>query len=1038
MVHRLLRHARKGKSAARLAATLVALYLPTFVRAAPPAAYGVRTALMPLQFEANKGQADARVQFLARGAGYTLFLTGREAVMVLRGREARQKGQGEIRERTGKCQATGDMGDRASSAPYSSPLSAAESRPPTCRSVLRMKLVGADPSAQVSGIERLPGITNYIQGEDPKKWRTNIATYRKVRYAGIYPRTDLVYYGGEGGLEYDFVVKPGGDPRRLKLAFEGATSLAVAPNGDLVADTPVGGIRWKRPYAYQYVGAKRVEVACAYHLSPSRPLTSSRSHATPPTRAVALTVARYDTSRRLVIDPSLSFSTYVGGSSDDRARAVASDGVGRIYVAGYTISADFPVTPGSWSTTYSGGGRSDGFVTRLSSEGRTMQYSTYVSGTGVQVHAVATDSAGCAYVGGRVEYGFPVTPGSAQFTDPYPGWSNAFVAKLSSDGSSLVYGTYHGGDNVKGLAVDPAGAAYAVGTGGTYGCTITPGAFQTTLGGVYDGFVTKISPDGSRFVYSTYLGGEGQDAVWSIVVRDGCAYVTGSTASTYFPTTAVAFDTTLNSESDCYVAKLSADGASLEYSTYLGPGLGLDIAVDPAGQAYVTGNARIGFPITPGAYDNLIEGFEAFVAVMSPTGASLLRSTCIGGKWTDEGTSIVLLGGRPCIVGTTFGTDFPVTSDAAQPLFGGDRDAFVVVLDNTLQTLVYASFLGGPGNDICRAGASTGLHSVVAIGETNSPIFPLLHPIRTAFAVVDGWCAGFVNLGKSGAMTPVRTGIITDTITLKGFLWRLTDNGWISGRSLAFAVDGVSVGAATTDVNGMAALDWAIESGPTTRSIQVSFAGDASYDASSGAATLTAQMAGTKVYVVDRSAKVKSYVVLKAYLFLMNNTLAPAGKRVSVRLDGTVIGVGNTNTSGCAQFGYTVAEAGGVGSRTISGEFAGDAGYFASANTGKLTVTAGDLYIWPYVRSGKRGISHPLKAYVRSLPDYVIQPGKVITFKVNGFLIGSATAAADGWATVAWSIPAGEPTGAHTGTAEFAGDAWYTPATASATFNVVP
>jgi alpha-tubulin suppressor-like RCC1 family protein len=314
-----------------------------------------------------------------------------------------------------------------------------------------------------------------------------------------------------------------------------------------------------------------------------------------------------------------------------------------------------------------------------------------------------------------------------------------------------------------------------------------------------------------------------------------------------------------------------------------------------------------------------------------------------------------------------------------------------------------------------------GLTGVVAIGAGSNHGIALLPPrIDTSI------------------YAPDRSGIITTTATLKGYLKRLSDNAWLAGRSLDFLIDGVPVGSTTTDANGQAVQDWIISPGSAARTISVQFAGDAGYTASSTTATLTAQTVATKVYVVDRTAQIKGYTVLKAYLFLTNNTLAPAGKLMAIKLDGTVLGSGNTNATGCFPIGYTVSEGVGAGVRVIRGEWVGDGGFLASANTGKLTVTKGDLYVWPYVRSGKRGTSHPLQAYVRSLPDYLIQPGKSITFSVNGTPIGTAATAATGWATAAWAIPAGEPTGAHTATAEFAGDAWYLPVTVNTAFNVVP
>ncbi len=294
-----------------------------------------------------------------------------------------------------------------------------------------------------------------------------------------------------------------------------------------------------------------------------------------------------------------------------------------------------------------------------------------------------------------------------------------------------------------------------------------------------------------------------------------------------------------------------------------------------------------------------------------------------------------------------------------------------------------------------------------------------------------------VTLGTTSLYTVNRSGLVTTPVALKAYLKRTSDSAWLGGRSVEFSVAGTGVGSATTSAAGEAVLTYVIATPAGSHTIGASYAGDADHKPSTGSGTLTATTTNTKVYVVDRTAKVKTYTVLKSYLYTPTNAIIP-GQPMVIKLDGTILASGNTHPSGYLQVGYTVAEGAGVGVRTIRGEFPGDGGYMASANTGKLTVTAGDLYIWPYVRTGKKGTNHLLKAYVRSLPDYVIQPGKAIAFKVNGSEVGTGAVGSDGWASATWAIPAGEPTGAHTAAAEFAGDAWYKAVTANAPFNVVP
>ena len=295
-----------------------------------------------------------------------------------------------------------------------------------------------------------------------------------------------------------------------------------------------------------------------------------------------------------------------------------------------------------------------------------------------------------------------------------------------------------------------------------------------------------------------------------------------------------------------------------------------------------------------------------------------------------------------------------------------------------------------------------------------------------------------VGSAETSVYVPDRTGTITDAVVLKGYLYRASDKAYVAAKGLSFSVAGTAVGSATTDAGGQAQLTWTITAGDASRTIQADFAGDAGYLASTGYGMLSAQTTHTKVYVVDRlNVKVKTYTVLKAYLYTTANAIIP-GKTLTMSVDGSALGSQATNSSGYISFGYTVPEGSGAGNRVIGASWVGNAGYTASSNTGKLGVVQGNLYIWPYVRSAGRGRTLPLKAYVRSLPDYVIQPGKSIAFSVNGTGVGSADVAADGWASVGWFVPWSEPLGSHTATAAFAGDSWYAAVSANTTFNVVP
>jgi hypothetical protein len=451
---------------------------------------------LPLSFEANQGQTDPRVQFLARGRGYTLFVTQGEAVLVLHQ----------------KRQARGKEGV----APFQAALETAT------QTVVRMRLEGANPSPRASGLEPLPGIVNYFAGNDPKMWRTNIPTYKKIEYKGIYPGIDLAYYGNQGELEYDLIVAPGADPSQIKLALEGAEEITLADSGELILTTNTGHVRLQKPLVYQLHEDGHKELIAGNYLVHPRPIT------------VSFQLAAYDNSKPLIIDPLLVYSSYLGGLGGDGSRDIAVDADGNAYITGPTHSTNFPTTTGAFQATFNAGG--DAFVTKLNSAGSALLYSTYLGGT-------------------NNDEGF-------------------------------------------GIALDTAGNAYVTGPTFSTDFPTTAGAFQTTFGGNRNAFVTKLNSTGSALVYSTYLGGSGEfDQGRDIAVDgDGSAYVTGETSSTDFPTTAGAVQPTLSSSEDSFVTKLDPTGSTLLYSTYLGGGgseMGRGIAVDGIGNAYVTGKYRL-------------------------------------------------------------------------------------------------------------------------------------------------------------------------------------------------------------------------------------------------------------------------------------------------------------------------------------------------------------------------------------------------------------------------------------------------------------
>src|SRR5437016_685340 len=531
---------------------------------------------LPLSFEANVGQTSRQVKFLSRGQGYTLFLTRRaEAVLVL-----------------------GKTAPKRTSAQPADTLSAfvkpqLEASPPA---VLRMKLMGAKPTPQVEGLDEFPGKANYLVGNDPKKWRTNVRTYAKVRYREVYPGVDLVYYGKQRQLEHDFVIVPGADPGSITMAVEGAERLSVDVQGDLVLALKGGEVRFQKPVVYQEVEGVRREIPSSYMLKGAR--------------QVGFQVAAYDASQPLIIDPVLSYSTYLGGSGGNVGYGIAVDATGNTYVTGFTTGS-FPTTAGAYQTTFGGG--TDAFVTVLNALGSALLYSTYLGGSGDNDgYGIAVDTTGNAYVTGSTTGSFPTTVGAYQTTYG-GGGTGAFVTKLNALASPL-YSTYLGGSGGNagyGIAVDATGNAYVTGfTTGSF--PTTAGAYQTTFGGgATDAFVTKLSPVGS-LLYSTYLGGGGDNDGYGIAVdATRSAYVTGYTTGS-FPTTAGAYQTTYGGGgTDAFVTVLNALGSALLYSTYLG-GSGYDvgkgIAVGATGNAYVTGYTTGSFPTTARAYQTTYGG----------------------------------------------------------------------------------------------------------------------------------------------------------------------------------------------------------------------------------------------------------------------------------------------------------------------------------------------------------------------------------------------------------------------------------------------
>ncbi len=742
---------------------------------------------LPLSFEANQGQTDGQVKFLSRGSGYTLFLTSNEAVLALRQGKPRSY-QGAER-RTDTWPPKGDLPFKsnltdaafpgllklqaASELKTKSALPSRDTRP----TVLRMRLMGANPTAKVIGIEGLSGRNNYFIGKNPRKWRTNVPTYAKVRYKDVYPGVDLVYYGSQRQLEYDFAVTPGADPRTIELRFEGSDRVSVNADGELLLNANGGELRFRKPLVYQRTIDHGVHVTdgSIMHFLDGRYVLKGENR-------VGFKLAAYDRSKLLIIDPVLSYASYLGGSGDETGSgtSIAVDSFGNAYVAGTTASIDFPVTEAGYQkkfggespgcTSLNGFACGDAFVTKINATGTALVYSTYLGGSSDDdAYGIALDSSGSAYISGyTASTDFPTTPGAFQTAfggttggcNQFVPCGDAFVAKLDPTGSKLIYSTYLGGsgwDYSEGVAVDAFGNAYVTGNTGSANFPTTPGAFQTayTAGNTCFGanggfracteaFVTKLNATGTGLLYSTYLGAFGSDDIGNDITVDhfGHAYVAGQTISTQFPTTPQAYEKTckLDSsgicETDIFVTKLNAAGSGLLYSTYLG-GTGFDtsyaVAVDGAGDAYLTGfTVSADFPTTPGAFQTTFGGSgpafggDVFVTKLNAAGSGLIYSTYLGGSDSEVAGGIkVDPVGNAYVTGWTFSTDFP-TANPLQVANAGNGDLFVTKLNPAGSRLVYSTYLGGTNLDqgtstiaIDRAG------NAYVVGFTSSTDFPV-------------------------------------------------------------------------------------------------------------------------------------------------------------------------------------------------------------------------------------------------------------------------------------------------------------------------
>jgi uncharacterized repeat protein (TIGR01451 family) len=726
---------------------------------------------LPLAFELNQGQIDRRVKFFSRRSGVELFLKPAETLV-------RQSGS---------------------------------------QADVRMQFVGANREVTLKGIDPLPGHQNYLLGNKPAKWRIDVPTFRRVLYEEIYPGTNLIFYGVNRELEYDFQLAPGADPSAIRIRFDSNVELRITDDGSLVIKANRRELTERKPVIYQ-------EIDGVCHLIDGGYVLISRHE-------VGFKVADYDQTRTLVIDPTLVFSTYVGGSGDDSGSSVTRDGSGNIYVAGSTTSTNFPSVGPAYANNK---GLTDMFVTKIDPNGTSVLYSTYIGGSGIdRASGITVDADGNAYVVGRVgdtSTDFPTTAGSLATT--YRGGDFDGVAfKLNAAGNALAYSTFLGGednDSVEGIALDSSRNAYVVGGTRSSGFPVTASAFQSFRTGDTDAYFTKLNAVGSTVLYSTLLGGTSTDRSSGVVVdSSGNAYVAGYSGSPDFPTQN-AFQVFSGGSFDAFIAKIdpsASGGASLLFSTYLG-GIADDkaygIAIDSAGaNIYIAGQTSSNnLPLLNPAQPAFGGVYDAFVARLSTTGTKIY-TTYLGGSGDDRANGIAAnSAGEAYVTGFTASTNFP-TVTPLQIVNAGGFDAFITKLSAGGTVFLYSTYFGGSGNENNTSTVTS--TNPIAVDSSNN-------------AYITGYTAS-TNFPTASALQPSSAG------GQDVFIAKIADTTPIADFSLSLspATRTVSPGGSTTYT--------------VTATPQGGFTGTVSLTLSGVSTDSTSSFSPTSIVITDASAK---------------------------------------------------------------------------------------------------------------------------------------------------------------------------------------
>ena len=675
-------------------------------------------AKLPLAFEAHRGQTRSSTQFLARGDGYSIVLHAGGIVLSLHPAEPAASSHGS---QLPDERRTLNWGAKT-------PLPAGDKPENT---FLALDLVGANLNPAAIGEEPLPTKVNYFVGNDPKQWQTNIQTYARIRYQNVYPGIDLVYYGNNRQVEYDFIVSPGANPNRIQLAAQGVDSVTVDPEGNLVLTKGGRQVHFQAPNVYQEVNGLRTKVLGGYSVKDSR--------------RVGFKLGPHDPSASLVIDPVLVYSTFLGGRSDDQATAITVDAFGNAYVTGTTSSSDLPLTT---SGTFNPD-QQRMFVAKLDVSGSAFLYADYFGGTSGNDYptSIAVDANGSAYVTGQAySNDFPV---ANAYQSTLKGASNAFITKVSADGSSLVYSTYLGGSGLdygQGIAINANGEATLAGVTSSLdfplanACQSTIPPDQNGQWGSY-GFFSRLSADGLSLIYSSYLGGSnnwyGEGTPMSLVM--GIAldlgdnlYIAGNTTTTDFPTTPGAYRTTSTGQpwvATPFISKFNNAGG-IVYSTYFGGTYTnvTSVAVDTNGSAYVTGfdPGDDNFPITSTSLCN--PGSQScqggYAAKLSPDGSTLAYSTYLAPDNSGTGQTVqVDANGDAYIAGNTYSSQYPTVTPLEN--FTGGSDLLIVELNPTGTAQLFATFIGGDQDEYPYSMVLDSHESLYIAGWTASSYFPV-------------------------------------------------------------------------------------------------------------------------------------------------------------------------------------------------------------------------------------------------------------------------------------------------------------------------